>query len=116
MRGLVVFVLVAVLSFASSSMAASSDKPRATTRPTQRQVARSIRGVIASMDIEARTLTITVDARRQEGEKQVTVETDANTEFLLDGEPVDLVDLRPGMRASFQPESGVAQRISARTK
>jgi hypothetical protein len=47
--------------------------------------------------------------------KQVVVATDPNTEFLLDSEPANLVDLRPGMRVSFQPETGVATRVSAKT-
>lgn len=85
----------------------------ATTRPSQKQVVKTVRGEIARVDIENNTLDVEV-TRKQETE-HVQVVTNADTEVLLDGELASIVDLRAGMRVSFQPDSGVATRVSAKS-
>jgi hypothetical protein len=102
---------MAMSAVAAESKAKKGDS--ATTRPSQRETVKSVRGEIASVDIEAKT--ITVEVKRKQEIESVVVTTDPNTEYLLDSEVVSIVDLRPGMRVSFQPESGVATRVSAKS-
>ena len=111
--------LLGAMVVAASSMAAAPKMNRranggtATTRPAQKQAAKIVRGEIASVDIETKTLHVEVKIKKEL--QSVEVLTNADTEFLLDGEVVKIVDLRPGMRVSFQPESGIATRVSAKT-
>ena len=108
--------LASAMVMAVTSMAAepkNRGNGAATTRPSQKQAAKIVRGAITSVDIENKTLD--VEVKRKQEMQQVKVLTNGDTEFLLDGEVVSIVDLRAGMRVSFQPESGIATRVSAKT-
>ncbi len=94
----------------SQPAAAPAEKPAAapTTKP-----GRPIRGEIQAVDIESKTVTVTV---RKKGEDvKVVVETDASTEFTLDDAKATLVDLKPGMRIMVAPDTGIAAKVSARS-
>ena len=117
MRKIVRMAVVGVMVIAASAMAAERKKvakdSTATTRPSQQQTVKTVRGEIASVDIESKTLKI--DIKEKQEMTQRVVATDEKTEFSLDGELVSIVDLRAGMRVSFQPAAGVATRVSARS-
>lgn len=117
-HGVLCAAIVGVLVMATGVMAADAksrgrDGQKATTRPTQREVVKSARGVILGVDIESKTIRVEVKVKQETAE--LLVLTDANTEFLLDSEPVTIVDLRPGMRVTVQPETGTATRVSAKS-
>jgi hypothetical protein len=78
-----------------------------------RQPARTLRGEIVFVDIEEKTIRVAVTQRQETVEHLVS--TDENTQYVLDGEAVTLVDLRRWMRVTISPESGTASRVTARS-
>ena len=68
---------------------------------------------MVGVNIESKFLTVRVTRKNESSE--VNVETDAATEFQLDGEKATLVDLRPDMHISVTPGVGVAKVVSAKS-
>ena len=105
-RGVLCAAVVGVMVLATGAMAADAksrgEEKSATTRPTQRQTVKSARGVIMAVDIESKTIRVEVKAKQETAE--LLVLTDANTEFLLDSEPVTIVDLRRGCASRYSPK------------
>jgi hypothetical protein len=77
-----------------------------TTRPTSRPLA-PVMGTLASID--GSNLVIEVHLRSGEA-NDVTVPTDENTQFMIDGDPGKLSDLMPGMQVSAAAGPGTAKR------
>jgi hypothetical protein len=94
-------LLVALLMLIAGNRAAAQ-----TTRPTSRPLA-PVMGTLASID--GNNLVIEVRLRGGDA-NDVTVPTDENTQFLIDGDPGKLSDLTPGMQVSAASGPGTAKR------
>ena len=95
-KAFALFALIASLSLTCAVMA--QDTP--TTKPAKTA---AVRGKVESVD----GLVITI--KNKTGE--VTVTTDANTTFTLDGKPATLADVAAGERLSATPADGVATTV-----
>lgn len=105
-----------VLGVSVADAASAHAKKKHSVTPTTQQAkmtGRSVKGELATLNVETKTLTLKVAKKREITE--VTVVTDSGTEFVLDGASVTIADLRPGMKLAVQPETGTATRIIARS-
>jgi phosphate-selective porin len=91
-----VFKVLAIMATLGMSAVAMAKDP--TTKPA------GLRGKVQSID----GMVITI--KNKTGE--VTIETDANTTFTLDGQPATLADVKAGERVvSASPTTGVASEV-----
>jgi hypothetical protein len=91
-KAFAVIALIASLSLTCGVMAQD-----ATTKPA------GLRGRVESVD----GLVITIKSKGNE----VTVTTDANTTFTLDGKPATIADVKAGERLTATPSDGVATAV-----
>lgn len=107
---------VGVSAMAADNGKKNSTKETATTRPTQQtKGVKSLKGEIASINLETRSLNVTVKDKQQQI-STVTVIVDEKTDIQLDGQSVTLADLKVGMQVRVSPETGTAVRIIARSE
>jgi hypothetical protein len=97
---------LSVLLVALLMLIAGNRAPAQTTRPTSRPLA-PVMGTLTSID--GNNLVIEVRFRGGEA-NDVTVPTDENTQFVIDGDPGKLTDLMPGMQVSAASGPGTAKR------
>jgi hypothetical protein len=97
---------LSVLLVALLVLLAGNRAPAQTTRPTSRPLA-PVMGTLASID--GNNLVIEVRFRGGEA-NDVTVPTDENTQFQIDGDPGKLTDLMPGMQVTAASGPGTAKR------
>lgn len=101
-------------ALAADTQGKKKPKDSPTTRPSQRPAAKTIRGTILFVDVEAKTLKIEVQEKQKQTSERV-VTTDEKTEITLNGEPVVLADLRAGMSVRVTAgDTGPASRVMAK--
>jgi len=99
---------VALLGMVSFAVAAKGEKGGKGKGP------KGMRGVVVSVDTEAKTVTIKTGSKK--ATKEVVVTTDAGTAVKVDGKDAALADLTAGMMVSITSnEAGTATKIMART-
>ena len=117
MKKLIIFLMVMVLC-ASTLLAANSSRktksPTTSKQPSSKPTVATVRGEILLLNIETKMITVRVSGR-QDQTREIVLATDDKTEFKLDGSPVTLVDLKPGMQISAQSESGIVVRVTAKS-
>lgn len=117
-RGLVLVlftcVLVGIMSVAEAKEPKASTKTP-TSKTTPKAPAKSLKGVVVHVDLEAKSIKIEVKDKQQQV-STVDVATDDKTEFTLDGAAVTLADIRDGMRVTVTPDSGVVSRVVAKSE
>ena len=96
-KAIALFALIATLSLTYAVMA--DDAP--TTKPAH---AAALRGKVESVD----GLVITIKSKKN---GELTVTTDANTTFTLDGKPATLADVKAGEALTATPSEGVATEV-----
>jgi hypothetical protein len=118
-KSFVRIALVAALALTVPAIAADAKKNKKPqhTEPTAQEhkagAQRSVKGEVSRVNVDTKTVVIEVTKKKQTSE--LTVSTNASTEVLLDGVTATLADLKPGMKVSVQPETGVAEKISAKS-
>ncbi len=101
-----ILAAVAVLGLVSYVLA--DDTP--TTKPSHN----GLRGKIVKID--GTNIVVKTRGHGDNEGKEVTVATDANTTFTLDGKDAKLADLKADMFVRVTPATGTATKVSASTK
>ena len=100
--------------FGLAQVASGPTPPAGQESPKLKETLRSVvRGDVLSVDIEAKTLT--VQAKKGSELISVVVETDPQTQFVLNDKAATLVDLRAGMKVTVLPDVGIATKVTAKS-
>ncbi len=111
---LAIVIVVAASAPGAQSTAKKGRSASPTTQPTSRASVKYLRGEIVSVNIETKVITVKTTNKQHET-SEVTVATDEKTQFTLDGAAVTLVDLKPAMPVTIQPDTGPATKVTAKS-
>lgn len=103
---------VGVSAWAQTASDAGGPANSGSTAAEKKASNRLLRGDVEAVDIEAKTLT--VKAKKGAETVSVVVETDAQTQFVVNNAAATLVDIRKGMTVTVLPDVGVATKITAK--
>ena len=117
MRKLVQVAMIAALTVGVAAVAQNvsgtgGPADSGSTAPEKKTSGRSLRGDVESVDIEAKTLT--VKAKKGAETVSVVVETNAQTQFVVNNATGTLVDIRKGMSVTVLPDVGIATKVTAK--
>ena len=105
--------LLAVLAVAMMTAAVpAEDKPAKGDKPAKAEKkaakkAAGLRGTVVKVDGSKLVLSTGKKAEA----KEVTVETNDKTAFMVDGQAAKLADLKPGQKVVITPETGTAEKV-----
>jgi hypothetical protein len=102
---------VSVAALAQTASNAGGQATPAAPAPEKKASSRLLRGEIETVDLEAKSLTVKV-VKAGEATK---VETDASTQFIVNGKAATLADIRRGMSVTILPDVGTATKVTAKT-
>ncbi|MEX0776538.1 MAG: hypothetical protein WD042_12610 [Phycisphaeraceae bacterium] len=88
----------------AEEQAGEGDKPKARG---------GVMGVVQSVDSTAKTIVVTVKGKEGAADTQVTVTTDENTKFKVNGKEGTLAEVQAGMKVKVSPKDGVAKMVTA---
>jgi hypothetical protein len=104
-------VLAVAVALSFAGLALAQDKGKA--KGDGGKKAAVVRGVVASIDADKKTVTVT--AKQKDGTtKDVVVETDDNTKVTVDGKDATFADLKAGMKVTVTPAEGKATKVEAK--
>lgn len=113
-------VIVAMASFVFAAKAEKGDKAPKAPKAPKVQKADILRGRVVSVDTTEGTITIRKMAAKKEAAEQqapaeVVVQTNGDTQFVVNGQEGKLADLAPKMLIKVQPSTGVVTKVLAAT-